>query len=59
MSDQIFFSPQLKQSVIISNKYDIYELSQSPKRLDTKDLKKFGNIRKISKFHINIVFLTK
>ena len=26
MVEQIFFSPQLKRSVIISNKYGIYEL---------------------------------
>ena len=28
MFDQIFFSPQVKQSVIISNKHDICELPQ-------------------------------
>ena len=27
MFDQIFFSPQVKQSAIISNKHDNYELS--------------------------------
>ena len=52
---QIFFSSQVKQSmiisnkqsVIISNKHGIYELPHE--RL--KDLRKLGKTRKISKLH--------
>ena len=43
---QMFFSPQVKRSVIISNKYGIYEL---PNDLRLEDLRKLGWIRKISK----------
>ena len=47
MIDQIFVSPQGKQSVIISSKTGIYELPQdSPNDLRFRML---GNIRKISK----------
>ena len=38
---QIFFSPQVKRSVIISNKHDIYDLPQAlPNDLRLKDLRK-------------------
>ena len=47
MFDQIFLSPQVKRSVIISNKYDICELSyQLPNDLR---LRKLGNVINISK----------
>ena len=45
---QIFLLPQVKRKVIISNKYDIYELPNDF-RLDIS--KKLGNIRKISNLH--------
>ena len=46
---QIFFSPQVKRSVIISNKHGIYEL---PHKLPNDlRLKKLGKIRKNSKHH--------
>ena len=52
MVEQVFPSPQVKRSVNISNKYGIYELPHElPNDLRLKDLKKLGNIRKISKFH--------
>ena len=49
---QNFFSPQVKRSVIISNKQSIYELPHElPNDLRLKDLRKLGKIRKISKLH--------
>ena len=46
---QISFSPQVKRSVIISNKGGIYELPHElPNNLR---LRKLGNIRKLPKFH--------
>ena len=59
---QIFFSPQVKRSVIISNKRDIYELphelpnhlcprKKKKQKQKLKDLRKLGNIRKILKLH--------
>ena len=50
---QIFLSPQVKQSTIISNEHGIYELPQElPNELKLrKDLRKLGKIRKISKAH--------
>ena len=42
---QSFLSPQVKRIVIISNKLGIYKLLNDFK---TYDLKKLGNIRKIS-----------
>ena len=52
MVEQFFLSPKVKRSVIISNKYGIYELPQElPNDLRLKDIRKLGNIRKISKFH--------
>ena len=51
MFDKIFVS-QVKQIVIISNKHGIYELPHElPNDLRLKDLRKLGNIQKISKFH--------
>ena len=48
---QIFFSPQVKQSMIISNKFGIYELSHElPKDLRLRILGNLRNIRKIFKF---------
>ena len=44
MVEQIFLSPQVKQSAIISNKL-VYACCL------TWDLRKSGNIRKISKLH--------
>ena len=48
MFDQISLSPQVKRSVIIGNEHGIYEL---PQELPNEDLRKLGNIRKISKLH--------
>ena len=44
MFDHVFFLRQVKQSMIISNKHDIYRL---PYKLLIKDHRKLGNIRKI------------
>ena len=56
MIDQIFVSPQGKQSVIISSKTGIYELPQdSPNDLRFRIL---GNIRKISKLKFKLKFLS-
>ena len=49
MFDEIFLSPQAKWIVIISNKRGIYELPQE--FLNDLDLRKLGNIKKISKLH--------
>ena len=46
MFEQIFFSPQIKRSVIISNKHGIYELSH--KLLNDLGLRKSGDMRKVS-----------
>ena len=43
---QIFFSPQVKRSVIITNKNGIYEI---PNDLRLRPLRKFGKIKQISK----------
>ena len=49
---QIFFSLQLKQCVIITYKYDIYELPHELQNdIRLKDLRKLGNIREMSKLH--------
>ena len=56
MIDQIFVSPQGKQSVIISSKTGICELPQdSPNDLRFRIL---GNIRKISKLKFKLKFLS-
>ena len=47
MFDKIFVSTQVKRIVIISNKHAIYELLYEL----LNDLRKFGNIKKISKPH--------
>ena len=47
---QIFFSPQVKRSAIISNS-NIRVASRVSERLKTYDLRKLGKIRKISKLH--------
>ena len=51
MFDQIFLSPQVKRSVIISNKHSIYKLPNDARRRNLKDLRELGNIRKASKGH--------
>ena len=50
---QIFFSPQVKRSMIISNKYGTYirVASWAAERLKNWDPRKLGNIRKIPEFH--------
>ena len=49
---QNFFSPQVKRSVIISNKQSTYELPHElPNDIRLKDLRKLGKIKKISKLH--------
>ena len=47
MFDQIFLSPQVNGSVIVSNNHGIYELPHE----FPKDLRLLGNIRKISKLY--------
>ena len=47
MFDQIYLSPQGKRCAIIGYKHDIYEL---PHELQN-NLRKLGNIRKVSKLH--------
>ena len=47
---QIFFSPQVKWSMIISNKHGIYELPHVLPN-DLMDLMKLGKVRKISKLN--------
>ena len=49
---QISLSPHLKQSVIISDKHDIYHLP--PKLLKNLKLRILGKIRKISKLVLGI-----
>ena len=51
MFDQIFLSPQVKRSVIISNKHGIYELPNDARLRNLKNLRELGNIRKASKRH--------
>ena len=46
---QIFFSPQVKQRVIITYKHGIYELSH--KLPNDLRLRKLGKIRNVSKLH--------
>ena len=49
---QIFFSPQVKRCAIITSKHSIYELPcELPNDLRLRDLRKIGNIRKVSKPH--------
>ena len=49
---QIFLSPQVKRWAIITYKHGIYELPHElPNDLRLKDLRKLGNIRKVSKSH--------
>ena len=51
---QIFFSPQVKRNVIISNKHGIYEFPHKlPNNLRLKTLE-ITKIKKISKIHIVI-----
>ena len=52
MLNQVFLSTEVKRSMIISNKRSIYEelLHELPNDL-RRDLRKLGNIRKISKLH--------
>ena len=50
MVKQNFLSPQVKRSAIISNKYGMYKLPHELPN-DLGDLRKLGNIRKISKLH--------
>ena len=52
---QIFLSAQVKRWAIITYKHCIYELPHelpNDLRLLRKDLRKLGNIRKVSKVHI-------
>ena len=47
MFDQIFFSPQVKRSVIISNRHGIYELPKElPNDLKLNDHWKLENIHR-------------
>ena len=54
---QVFLSPQVKQSTIISNKHGIYELPHElPNdlrlgKLRKVDVSKLGKVRTISKLH--------
>ena len=51
MSDEIFLALQVKRSVTIINKHGLYDALQVAKRLKIWDLRKLGNIKKISKLH--------
>ena len=52
MIHQIFLSPQMKRWAIITYKHGIYVLPHElPNDLRLKDLRKLGNIRKVSKVH--------
>ena len=51
MVEQTFFSPQVKRSIIISNKLMYTSYLRVVKRLKTQDLRKLGDIRNISKLH--------
>ena len=52
MFDQLFLSPQVQQQMIVSNKHGIYELNlELPHNIRPRDLRKLGNIRKISKLY--------
>ena len=56
-SDFLILSPQVKQSVIITNKHSIYELPHelpNDLRVKTQDPRKLGKISKISKLYIII-----
>ena len=52
---QIFLSTQVKRWAIIAYKHGIYELPHElPNDLRVTDLRKLGNIRKVSKFYRTI-----
>ena len=56
MVEQIFLSPQLKRSVIISNKLVIPVAPRAAERIKAQDLRKFGGVKKkTSKLHRIIV----
>ena len=49
---QIFLSPRVKRWAIITYRHGIYEVPhESPNDLRLKDLRKLGNIRKVSNPH--------
>ena len=49
IDEQIFFLPQVKRSLNISNKYGIYEMPHElPNNLRLKDLRKYQDNPKIS-----------
>ena len=49
---QIFLSPKVKRWAIITYKHGRYELPHElPNDLRLKDLRKLGNVRKVSKIH--------
>ena len=53
-SDFLILSPQVKQSVIITNKHSIYELPHelpNDLRVKTQDPRKLGKISKISELN--------
>ena len=53
-SDFLILSPQVKRSVIITNKHSIYELTHeltNDLRVKTQDPRKLGKISKISKLY--------
>ena len=49
MFELMFLSPQVKRSVIISNIHGIYELPHTLRKDLRLELRKLGNIMKISK----------
>ena len=51
MVEQIFVSPKLKQTVIISNKHGMCELPNDLPNDVRRKILILGNIRKISKLH--------
>ena len=54
---QLFLSPQVKQWAIITDKHGIYELPHElPNDLKLYEIRKLGNIRKVSKLNKMIAY---
>ena len=51
MVEQIFLSPQVKRSVIISYKLGLQVVSRVAEPFKSYDFRKIGNIRKLSKLN--------
>ena len=48
---QVFFSQQVKRCTVVTYKHGINEATRVADRRKTEDLRKLGNIRKVSKIH--------